>query len=153
MEKLYNFQAFALLSDKLTPLVDGVRNNKANWLQMAQNVQNYQHRKPSLQHQQQQLHNNNNVTNDDDDDNNGTSADTPKIVGKFGKFDSQYNLFYHKQNGSILMPSNNCSINDSNIMTVIGGGDDVSDDVGVSLGCAESGSITGCSENSDEAMD
>ncbi len=28
-------QSFAVLSDKLEPLVDGVRNNKQMWLQMA----------------------------------------------------------------------------------------------------------------------
>ncbi|KAJ6649109.1 Dual 3',5'-cyclic-AMP and -GMP phosphodiesterase 11 [Pseudolycoriella hygida] len=36
----YLFNAFAMLSDKLTPLVDGVRENKVHWLQLAQNAQN-----------------------------------------------------------------------------------------------------------------
>lgn len=121
-------QAFALLSDKLTPLVDGVRNNKANWLQLAQNVQNYTHRKPPH-------HNNNNVSADDDS--NGGS-DTPKIVGKFGKFNSHYNLFYHKQNGSILTSSGNCPVADSMAVVIPGvGGSVVSDN----------------SETTDEAMD
>lgn len=34
------YEAFSVLSDKLTPLVDGVRENKMNWLKLAQNVQN-----------------------------------------------------------------------------------------------------------------
>ncbi|KAJ6649117.1 Dual 3',5'-cyclic-AMP and -GMP phosphodiesterase 11 [Pseudolycoriella hygida] len=67
--------AFAMLSDKLTPLVDGVRENKVHWLQLAQNAQNNPNR-VSI----------------------GVSQPIPKIVGKLGRLDSQ--IFYQKQNGS-----------------------------------------------------
>lgn len=37
---MFLFKAFSVLSEKLTPLVDGVRENKMHWLKLAQNVQN-----------------------------------------------------------------------------------------------------------------
>lgn len=37
---MFSLKAFSVLSEKLTPLVDGVRENKMHWLKLAQNVQN-----------------------------------------------------------------------------------------------------------------
>lgn len=37
---MFSLKAFSVLSEKLTPLVDGVRENKMHWLKLSQNVQN-----------------------------------------------------------------------------------------------------------------
>lgn len=104
-------QAFSVLSDKLTPLVDGVRENKVHWLQLAQNAQNNPNRLSIGAPQSLSMNNNNNNNNDTISDskkgqkiesNGGIITDSkqiPKIVGKLGRYDSQ--IFYQKQNGSI----------------------------------------------------
>lgn len=109
-KKSYCSQAFSALSDQLTPLVDGVRDNKVHWLQLAQNAQNNPNRLPMGVSQSVSLNNNNNNNSDNDsrskgqkiESNGGIITDSkqiPKIVGKLGRFDSQ--TFYQKHNGSI----------------------------------------------------
>lgn len=71
-----------------------MRNNKSQWLLLAQNAQNNPHRTSSSS---RATHYNNNCHHDEET--NGGS-DTPKIVGKLGKLNSQY--IFPKQNGSIL---------------------------------------------------
>ncbi len=97
-----------MLSDKLSPLVDGVRENKTHWLQLAQNAQNNPDRVGDVpQSHSMNNNNNNNSTNDSKmrgqkiESNGGIITDSkqiPKIVGKLGRFDSQ--IFYQKQNGT-----------------------------------------------------
>lgn len=106
-----SLQAFAVLSDKLTPLVDGVRENKVHWLQLAQNAQNNPNRASIGVQQSVSMNNNNNNNNSINDiknkgqkieSNGGIITDSkqiPKIVGKLGRLDSQ--LFYQKQNGTM----------------------------------------------------
>lgn len=95
-------QAFAVLSDKLEPLVDGVRANKSQWLELAQNVQN----KPNHENSDAKATNinNNSIFNrsaiHNDETNNGSISEIPKIVGKLGRLES-HNYFQFKQNGSI----------------------------------------------------
>lgn len=114
---LFLSQAFSVLSDKLNPLVEGVRDNKVHWLQLAQNAQNNPNHVPhgggdGVTKSSVSMNNNNNNNNNNSDDsknkgqkmecNGGMITDSnqiPKIVGKLGRLDSQ--IFYQKQNGSI----------------------------------------------------
>ncbi|XP_037051573.1 dual 3',5'-cyclic-AMP and -GMP phosphodiesterase 11 isoform X1 [Bradysia coprophila] len=112
------YEAFAVLSDKLSPLVEGVRDNKVQWLQLAQNAQNNPNHESIDDDgddgvtQSVSMNNNNNNNNNNSDDsrskgqkiecNGGIITDSnliPKIVGKLGRLDSQ--IFYQKQNGSM----------------------------------------------------
>lgn len=117
---LFDWQAFGTLSDKLQPLVNGVQENKRQWLELAQNVQNRAACNagtntndsitivPSSKNDNDnKLNNNNNIVNKNrslslpNEDNiicNGTNSEIPKIVGKIGRLSSQ-NLFPPKQNG------------------------------------------------------
>lgn len=105
-----HFQAFALLSDKLSPLLNGVRENKSQWLELAQNVQNKPNRseKPSDDDPSDadptKIINNNNIYSrpaiNAEERSNGAINDIPKIVGKLGRLES-HNYIQFKQNGSI----------------------------------------------------
>lgn len=99
-----------MLSEKLTPLVDGVRENKVHWLQLAQNAQNNPNRVSFGVPQSVSMNNNNNNNSINDSRNKGQKIESnggiitdsnqiPKIVGKLGRLDSQ--IFYQKQNGSM----------------------------------------------------
>lgn len=114
-----------MLSDKLNPLVEGVRDNKVHWLQLAQNAQNNPNHASigssggggggvstgvtqSVSMNNNNIHNNNNNSDDSKtkgqkiECNGGIITDSnqiPKIVGKLGRLDSQ--IFYQKQNGSM----------------------------------------------------
>lgn len=112
-------QAFSVLSDKLTPLVEGVRENKVHWLQLAQNAQNNPNH-VSIGGVPQSVNANNNNNNNNSinvskikgqkiESNGGIITDSkqiPKIVGKLGRLDSQ--IFYQKQNGSITENRDHC---------------------------------------------
>lgn len=117
-------QAFGVLSDKLQSLVDGVRENKEHWLQLAQNVQNKSNlcntdtstnesltlvsssNNNNLNNNDNNLNNNNNTivfsrSSSNEDNNtisNGTNSEIPKIVGKLGRLNSQH-FFQLNQNG------------------------------------------------------
>lgn len=121
------YEAFSVLSDKLTPLVDGVRENKMNWLKLAQNVQNAinlietsttttttttdsKDKRSSMPDDKQRensvnINNNNPIdrrmsSDENNVSNNGTANDIPKIVGKLGRMDSN-SYFQFKSNGII----------------------------------------------------
>lgn len=106
-------QAFAVLSDKLNPLVQGVRDNKRHWLELAQNVQNLPNigdqnddtdKKPATMINNNSIYNRasavglNNPADASESSNGITNNDIPKIVGKLGRLESHN---YFKQNGSI----------------------------------------------------
>lgn len=104
--------------------MDGVRENKKQWLQLAQNVQNNSNlcntetstnesitlvstsNSNKLNNNHNNLNNNNeldvsNRTSSNDDSNticNGINSEIPKIVGKLGRLSSP-NFFQLKQNG------------------------------------------------------
>lgn len=108
------FQAFSVLSDKLTPLLNGVKDNKVHWLEMAQNGQNKTNSTDDDADENKQANNNNHSESNNNTIYRRTSLNTdessignpiganeiPKIVGKLGRLES-HNYFQFKQNGSI----------------------------------------------------
>lgn len=119
-----------MLSEKLTPLVEGVRENKMQWLKLAQTVQNAMNLietsttttttttqskdKKSAFPGDKERANNININNNNPVNqrrasgcadeivisNNGIINDIPKIVGKLGRLDSN-SYFQFKSNGII----------------------------------------------------
>jgi dual 3',5'-cyclic-AMP and -GMP phosphodiesterase 11 len=103
----FHLQAFATLSEKLTPLVDGVRDNKNHWLEIAQNVQE----QPPLRARKKSIHT---LTFTQQTNNSSTTltsspiATTPNINLTFNNNNSNTNNNYN--NNSKNKFNNNCSL-------------------------------------------
>lgn len=99
-------QAFAILSDKLTPLRDGVLANYKQWKRLSKEAEEAQLNGADMNtsDEGEATNNNNNNCNEkgaqSDESSNGTigNDDIPKVVGKLGRIDT--NLFI-KTNGAI----------------------------------------------------
>lgn len=99
-------QAFADLSKSLKPLVDGVKNNKKHWMELAQTAQEtIKNRKNSLKSMSNGSINNNNYynsngnTNNNGDELSNASNDSLKMSKIVGKFPLDIN------GGSIFAPT------------------------------------------------
>lgn len=90
-------QAFAELSEKLVPLLDGVRDNRAHWIDMAEDIQKQRSNESCKSHL-----NNNNIVGEELTASSSELSLTSKIVGKFALDSAQQLHNYLKQNGSAV---------------------------------------------------
>lgn len=107
---MFVFQAFSTLSDKLNPLVNGVRQNKNYWLELSNSRRNNSQNSTSTV--TTPTNNNNNTLASDENNvaSNDISLDT-KIVGKLANVETHI-IKFNQLNGSIVKPSENLEVTD-----------------------------------------